>query len=139
MAGERMNVPLLSSDQEEEQSCFSDTTAADLRANAAGIEHVYYAKYTRLDGTTVQGPSLAALVKAKDARMAEEMDMRIARVREAVRAIEDPFDREIIAENAAGQARVQAAIDALRAQALSFTRAARSIQIFLSDLQGLGD
>src|SRR5690606_25431725 len=34
MAGERMNVPLLSSDQEEEQSCFSDLTADDLRANA---------------------------------------------------------------------------------------------------------
>ncbi len=34
---------------------------------------------------------------------------------------------------------LERAIDALRAEALSFTRAARSIQIFLSDLQGLGD
>lgn len=139
MAGERMNVPLLSSDQEEEQSCFSDTTSADLRANAAGIEHVYYGKYTRLDGTVVSGPSLADLVKAKDERVAQEMDTRIARAREAVHAIGTPFDREIDSGNAEGQARVQAAIDALRAEALSFTRAARSIQIFLSDLQGLGD
>ncbi|NLG77855.1 MAG: hypothetical protein GX535_16600 [Xanthomonadaceae bacterium] len=139
MAGERMNVPLLSSDQEEEQSCFSDTTSADLRANAAGIEHVYYGKYTRLDGSTVSGPSLADLVRAKDERVAEEMDARIARVREAVHTIGTPFDREIRSDNAEGRARVQAAIDTLRAEALSLTRAARSIQIFLSDLQGLGD
>jgi putative iron-regulated protein len=139
MAGERMNVPLLSSDQEEEQSCFSDTTTFDLRANAAGIEHVYYAKYTRLDGTSVSGSSLAALVKEKDQRIAEEMDARIARTREALQAVGNPFDREIHSDNKEGQARIQAAIDALRAEALSFTRAARSIQIFLSDLQGLGD
>jgi putative iron-regulated protein len=139
MAGERMNVPLLSSDQEEEQSCFSDTTSADLRANAAGIEHVYYGKYTRLDGTVVSGPSLADLVKEKDERVAQEVDARIAKVREAVGAIRTPFDREIHSDNAEGQARVQAAIDALRAEALSLTRAARTIQIFLSDLQSLGD
>jgi putative iron-regulated protein len=139
MAGERMNVPLLSSDQEEEQSCFSDTTTFDLRANAAGIEHVYYAKYTRLDGSTVSGPSLADLVKAADERMAQEMDDRIVRTRAALQALGTPFDREIHSGNKEGQARVQAAIEALRAQALSFTRAARSIQIFLSDLQGLGD
>lgn len=139
MAGERLNVPLLSSDQEEEQSCFSDTTSADLRANAAGIEHVYYGKYTRLNGTTLAGPSLADLVKAADSRVAEETDARIVRTREAVHALRTPFDREIHADNAAGNTRAQAAIDALRAQALSFTRAARSIQIFLSDVEGLGD
>src|SRR5690606_3887293 len=139
MAGERMEVPLLSSDQEEEQSCFSDTTADDLRANGAGIEHVYYAKYTRLDGTVVSGPSLADLVREKDTRIADEVDARIARTREALQAIRSPFDREIREDNAEGRARVQEAIDAVRAQSLSFTRAAKSIQIFLSDLQGLGD
>jgi putative iron-regulated protein len=139
MASERMNVPLLSSDQEEEQSCFSDTSADDLRANAAGIEHVYFARYTRRDGSTITGPSLADLVKAADPRVAEELEARIARTRETLQAINNPFDREIQADNKAGQARTQAAIDALRAQALSFGRAARSMQIFLSDLEGLGD
>ncbi len=139
MAGERMDVPLLSSDQEEEQSCFSDTTSADLRANAAGIENVYYGKYTRPNGTVVSGPSLADLVRAADGRIADEVDARLTRSREAVDAIRAPFDREIQEDNEEGRARVQAAIDALRAEALSFTRAARSIQVFLSDLQGLGD
>nr|WP_298717749.1 imelysin family protein [uncultured Steroidobacter sp.] len=139
MAGERMNVPLLSSDQEEEQSCFSDLTADELRANAAGIEHVYFGRYQRRDGTTVSGPSLADLVKAKDARAAEEIEARMARTRETVGAVKNPFDREILAENTEGRARMQAAIDSLRAQALSFSRGARSIEIFLSDLEGLGD
>ena len=139
MAGERMSVPLLSGDQEEEQSCFSDTTAEDLRANAAGIEHVYYGRYTRPDGSVVSGPSLADLVKQADPRVAEEMDIRLARTREALAAIRSPFDREIQPDNKEGQARVQAAIDALRAQSLSIGRAANSLKIFLSDLQGLGD
>jgi putative iron-regulated protein len=139
MAGERMNVPLLSGDQEEEQSCFSDTTAADLRANAAGIEHVYFGRYTRLDGTVVSGPSLADLVQAADQRMAEEMTARLTRVRETLAAIQDPFDLEIQPDNAEGRARVQAGIDALRALSLSLGRAANSLKIFLSDLEGLGD
>jgi putative iron-regulated protein len=139
MAGERLNVPLLSGDQEEEQSCFSDTTAADLRSNAAGIEHVYFARYQRLDGKVVSGPSLAQLVRAADARVADEMEQRIARTREALGAVTDPFDREIHPDNTIGRARVQAGIEALRAEALAFGNAAKSLKIFLSDLEGLGD
>ena len=67
------------------------------------------------------------------------MDIRLARTREALAAIRSPFDREIQPDNKEGQARVQAAIDALRAQSLSIGRAANSLKIFLSDLQGLGD
>lgn len=139
MAGERMNVPLLSSDQEEEQSCFSDLTADELRANAAGIEHVYYGNYTRRNGSKISGPSLAELVKAKDARAAEELEARITRTRETLAAVKNPFDREILPENTEGRAHMQAAIDALRAQALSLSRGARAIEVFLSDLEGLGD
>lgn len=139
MAGERMNVPLLSSDQEEEQSCFSDLTADELRANAEGIEHVYYGNYTRRNGSKISGPSLAELVKAKDARAAEELEARITRTRETLAAVKNPFDREILPENTEGRAHMQAAIDALRAQALSLSRGARAIEVFLSDLEGLGD
>jgi putative iron-regulated protein len=104
-----------------------------------GIENVYFAKYQRRDGTTVSGKSLADLVKAKDERAAEEIEMRIARTREALGEVKNPFDREILPENAEGRKRMQAAIDALRAEALSLSRGARSIDIFLSDLEGLGD
>lgn len=139
MAGERMNVALLSGDQEEEQSCFSDHTASELRANAAGIEHVYFGRYQRPDGSVVSGPSLAQLVRAADARVAAETEQRLARSRTALAAITDPFDREIQPDNAAGRARVQAAIDALRAESLQFFAAAKALQIFLSSLEGVGD
>lgn len=139
MAGERMNVPLLSSDQEEEQSCFSDLTADELRANAVGIENVYFGRYQRRDGSSVSGPSLADLIKAKDQRVAEEIEARLTRTHEALAEVKNPFDREILPENTEGRARIQAAIDALRAQALSFSRGARAIEIFLSELEGLGD
>lgn len=139
MAGERMNVPLLSGDQEEEQSCFSDFSADDLRANAAGIEHVYFGRYQRLDGSVVSGPNLAQLVRAADARIADETEQRIIRTREALAAMTAPFDREIQPDNAEGRARVQAGIDALRAESLQFFAAAKSMQIFLSSLEGVGD
>jgi len=139
MAGERMNVPLLSGDQEEEQSCFSDFSASDLRANAAGIEHVYFGRYQRLDGSVVSGPSLAQLVRATDARIAAETEQRMARTRAALAAIPDPFDREIQPDNAAGRARVEASIEALRAESLQFFAAAKAMQIFLSSLEGVGD
>jgi len=139
MAGERMNVPMLSGDQEEEQSCFSDTTIADLRNNAVGIENVYFARYRRLDGDSVSGPSLADLVKKADPRSAEEMAARMDRTRSALQALQDPFDREIQSDNADGRARMQAAIDALRAEAQTFTRVATALKIFLSPIESSGD
>lgn len=139
MASERLSVPLLSADQEEEQSCFSDTTVNDMRANGAGIEHVYYARYTRLDGSTITGPSLADLVKTADPRIADEMDARLTRTRESLQALRDPFDQEILPQNQEGQARVQAAIDALHSQAQSIMRVAEALEIFMSPIASDGD
>jgi putative iron-regulated protein len=139
MAGERMNVPLLSGDQEEEQSCFSDTSAEDLRNNAAGIESVYFGRYESPSGKKISGPSLAEAVRAADPRVADEIEARLARTREALEAIRSPFDREIQPDNKEGQARVQAAIDSLHAQTQSFTRVAQALQIFLSPIQSDGD
>jgi putative iron-regulated protein len=139
MAGERMNVPLLSGDQEEEQSCFSDTTSEDLRSNEAGIESVYFGRYESASGKKIEGPSLAQTVRAADARVADEIEARLTRTREALDAIKSPFDREIQPDNKDGQARVQAVIDSLHAQTQSFTRVAKAMQVFLSPIQTDGD
>jgi len=139
MAGERMNVPLLSGDQEEEQSCFSDTTSADLRSNEAGIESVYFGRYESTSGKKIEGASLAQTLRAADPRVADEIEARLTRTREALDAIKSPFDREIQPDNKEGQARVQTAIDSLHAQTQSFTRVAKALQIFLSPIQTDGD
>jgi len=139
MAGERMAVPLLSGDQEEEQSCFSDFTSKDLAANVAGIASVYRGRYQRLDGTVVSGPSLADFVAKADAMVGEEMQARLESTTAQIAAIQSPFDREIRTDNAEGHARVQAGADALRSLALSLGRAATALGIFMSPIQGSGD
>jgi putative iron-regulated protein len=139
MASERMNVPLLSGDQEEEQSCFSDTSAEDLRSNEAGIESVYFGRYESPGGKKIEGPSLAQTVRAADPRVADEIEARLTRTREALDAVRGPFDREIQPDNKEGQARVQAVIDSLHAQTQSFMRVAKALQIFLSPIETDGD
>ncbi|MEQ1581998.1 MAG: imelysin family protein [Steroidobacteraceae bacterium] len=139
MAGERLAVPLLSGDQEEEQSCFSDFTSNDLQANVAGIKAVYLGRYERLDGSVVSGPSLAEFVAKADAMVAEEMKARLESTSNQVAAIHSPFDREIRQDNTEGHARVQAGADALRSLAISLGRAATALGIFMSPIQGSGD
>ncbi len=139
MAGERMAVPLLSGDQEEEQSCFSDFTSNDLQANVAGIATVYLGRYQRPDGSVVSGPSLADFVAKADAMVAEEVKARLEGTTAQVAAIRSPFDREIREDNTEGHARVQAGADALRSLALSLGRAATALGIFMSPIQGSGD
>lgn len=139
MAGERMAVPLLSGDQEEEQSCFSDFTSNDLQANVAGIAIVYFGRYQRPDGTVVSGPSLADFVTKADAMVGEEMKARLENTAAQVAAIQSPFDREIRSDNTEGHGRVQAGADALRSLALSLGRAATALGIFMSPIQGSGD
>lgn len=116
LAGERLGVAMLSADQEDEHSCFSDTTHNDIRANAAGIANVYLGRYERLDRSVVEGPSIADLVRQVDAASDTEMRERTKRVARAAAALQRPFDREILTDNIAGRARVQEVIDALYAQ-----------------------
>jgi putative iron-regulated protein len=124
MAGERMSAALLSGDQEDEQSCFSDTTAQDLNANVAGIEHVYFGRYQRLDGTLVQGASLADLVTSIDPSRATDVNSRISRTHQVVGEIRSPFDREILTGNPEGRARIEHAVAALKAEAEAFATVA---------------
>ena len=116
LAGERLGVAMLSADQEDEHSCFSDTTHNDIMANAAGIANVYFGRYLRLDGSLVAGPSVADLVRQADVASDNEMRERTERVEQAAAALQYPFDREILTDNLAGRARVQEVIDALYAQ-----------------------
>ena len=122
LAGERMRVALLASDQEDEQSCFSDTTHLAIYHNAEGIRTLYLGTHALADGTVVQGPSLSALVArldpALDAALRSQLDETMRRASALVEAAEagEPFDRLIRPENAKGRALIQALIAALAAQ-----------------------
>jgi putative iron-regulated protein len=91
LAGERMNVAYEERDQENEHSCFSDTTTADLIANAEGILEVWTGRYA----AGPRGPGLEALVaradREKARRVTESMEASLTRLRE----IPAPFDQHL--------------------------------------------
>jgi len=130
LAGERLEVPLASQDQEDEHSCFSDNTHRDTVVNALGIQNVWLGRYKKLDGKVLQGPSLRDLVAAKDAALAEKTSKQIAQSLAATEAIQAPFDQEILGDNdAPGRKRIQKAIDSLTQQSKDLVQAATAIGI----------
>lgn len=130
LAGERMEVALNTQDQEDEHSCFSDNTHRDIVNNALGIENVWLGRLQRADGSELTGASLRDLVAAKNAPLAEQLTAQMAASVAAARAIEPPFDREIIGgKDAPGRLRVQATIDSLVQQSKDLTQAAAALGI----------
>jgi len=123
MAGERMKLGLLLHDPEEEQDCFSDNTHNSHYYDELGIANVWRGRYTRADGSVVQGVSFRDYAAAKNAAVAKRMDDRIADALAKVKLIKDTgdsgkmaYDQMIGSNNAAGNKMVQDAIDALIAQ-----------------------
>ena len=96
LAGERIFTAYDNQDQEDEHSCFSDNTHSDIIANALGIANVFTGRYTRIDGTTIAGPGLEALIRSVDRDSADELATLIDDGLESVRAIPVPFDQAII-------------------------------------------
>jgi len=130
LAGERMEVALNTQDQEDEHSCFSDNTHRDIVNNALGIENVWLGRYLRRDGSTLQGPSLRDLVAAADAALAARVTEQVAASVAAARAIQPPFDREIVGgRDAPGRLRIQKTIDSLVAQSKGLVESANALGI----------
>ncbi len=105
LSRERMGNAYQEQNQEEEHSCFSDNTHADLAANLAGIEDVYLG---RAGGKT--GPSIDALVGARAPALQPRVKASLDKTRAAIAAIPVPFDRAIF--DPAGRDKIKAALDA---------------------------
>lgn len=105
---ERMNNAYETKDQEEEHSCFSDTTNQDMTYDAVGIENVYLGRYGSLSGA-----SISDLVKAKDPALDEKVRAALTAAVTATKAIPAPFDQQILGDDSSpGRQKVKAAIDA---------------------------
>lgn len=135
LAGERMKVALEANSTEDEHDCFSDNTHNSHFYDARGIRNIYLGEYTRVDGTVLNGPSLSALVKAKDAAVDAELQAKLATTEQAMQVLVDSaergqhFDQLIAADNPEGNERVQRAISALVAQTASIETAAKVLGI----------
>jgi putative iron-regulated protein len=114
--GERLQAALETGEQEDEHSCFSDNTKRDMVQDIQGVLNVWRGQYNALGGADISGTGVRDVVRAKDAALADELDDQIEESLRLANALQDPFDREIARDNPAGQARVEALVDALRDQ-----------------------
>ena len=124
LAGERMRLGLMLHDPEEEHDCFSDNTQNSHYYDEVGMIAIYNGRYVRVDGSVVEGPSLADLINAKSPAAADKIAAAMAQAHERLLAVKTTADARIMAYdqmlakgNETGNALVQSAVDALVAQA----------------------
>jgi putative iron-regulated protein len=130
LAGERMYVAYEQRSQEDEHSCFSDNTTADLLANARGIDNVLTGSYPG----GVEGPGLMVLFEAADADAAAALRAAVDTSLADLEAIPAPFDQHLVdgvPDTDPGRASVLTAIEALEAQADALVAAAEPAGITL--------
>lgn len=132
LSGERMSVALGKGDQEDEHSCFSDNTHNDIRYNAQGIANVWFGTYTKMDGTELKFAGLESAVRAANATIANEVTADLNSTKSEIEKIRPPFDYEISVSNFEGNLRVNAAIQALRKEAITIVKAAETLHIKLN-------
>ena len=114
MSGERLAVALETRDQEEEHSCFSDTTDRDFKANIRGITLV------------VRHSGAIEVVRARDAARAQSLAAALDAAITAVEAMPAPFDRAMrAADDDPARGRLVVAMEALEVLGDELDAAAR--------------
>jgi putative iron-regulated protein len=142
LAGERMKLGLMLHDPEEEHDCFSDNTHISHYYDALGIRNIYLGEYRRIDGKKIAGPSLSALVAAKtpdvDRDLRRSLDATLAAMGVIVKTAEagEAYDQMIGSGNKEGNAKVQAAIDALTAQTRGIEKAVAALGLSAVKFEG---
>ncbi|WP_334194986.1 imelysin family protein [Pararhodobacter sp.] len=142
LAGERIRLGLLLNDPEEEHDCFSDNTPWSHFYDGVGIRNVYVGEYTRLDGSVLSGPGLAALVEAADPALDSALqgglDASVAALQAMVDTAEGgmAYDMMLAPGNAEGEAVIMAAVDALVAQTRDIERAITALGLEGVSLEG---
>ena len=141
-AGERMKLGLMLNDPEEEHDCFSDNTHNSHFYDGLGIRNVYLGSYTRVDGSTVSGPSLSDLVAAADpavdTRLRAELDASVAALQAIKTAAEGGFayDQMLAPGSAEGEALIMGAVNALVTQTASIDRAVTALGLSQISFEG---
>jgi putative iron-regulated protein len=130
LAGERLQVAWDTRDQENEHSCFSDTTHQDNVMDATAIQNVWRGVYVRTDGTRIGGPGLRDLCIAvqpdMEAKLTALIDGNVAKAA----AIPQPFDQAIQGEDdQPGRKAVLALITSLEDTGSELRKFARALNI----------
>jgi len=129
LSGERMSVALNEKDQEDEHSCFSDNTLADLRNNATSIQNVLTGHYG-----DIQGPGVADLVEKKDPALAKALRDDIQSAIDDIDAVPPlPFDQAILEDDEDPQRKhLIEAVNALKSFTANLKKAADTLGVSLN-------
>lgn len=140
LAGERMNIALTTDSQEDEHSCFSDNTHRDIFLNAKGVQTMYTASYTRIDGEVVEGASIHDLLVvegeaelANQLRAALEQTMASAAVIDTKAKTGTPFD--VLIQEGVDQPNIVAMIQNLVTQTDVIEQAISALGVTTNDLR----
>ena len=142
LAGERMKLGLILHDPEEEHDCFADNTHFSHYYDAKGIQNVFQGSYERVDGSSVSGPGIAALLESASQQVAEELSSKLSSTMTAMQALVDSansgeaYDQMIGEGNDTGNAAVQAAIDALVDQTVTIEKAVAALGLSAIEFEG---
>lgn len=125
LAGDRTSVPYDSGDQEDEHSCFSDNTNADVVNDLRGIQMVYRGRSAGVSGASLQG-----LVGKVDPELAAKLGEQISATLARAKAFPVTFERMIAAPAGSKQhEELGAVINGIEAQGSSFAAAAKALGV----------
>jgi putative iron-regulated protein len=115
LASERLATALRSRSQEDEHSCFSDTTRNDLVANMEGIESVLFGTFTSASGKVVIAEAgFYDLIASADSKTADAVKAQFYAAKTLISAIPIPFDQAIVApEGSPKRQAIETAVAAL--------------------------
>ncbi len=135
VATERMRVAMITNDQEEEQSCFSDTTHRSNYHNILAIRSLYVGNQRARPVTdSASSVSLSALVRKYDPALDKEILLRMDKsIAQAKRILDigeqgQHFDQLILPENEEGRDMIRELIQRLKLQTESLEKAATVTQ-----------
>jgi putative iron-regulated protein len=124
---ERLAVGLDSGDQEDEHSCFSDTTHQDFVYDLKGIANVWTGGFPG-----APGPGMRDLTTRVAAGIATEIDALLEDATEKVAALGDPWDRVLASpEGSAERAAAEEAVTALQALGDGLKRAGSALGVLV--------
>ena len=130
LAGERMFVAYSERSQEDEHSCFSDNTNADIIGNARGVRMVITGDYG-----AVVGPGVLDLFAAQNPELAQRLELELAASVDATRRIPAPFDQHLTdaaPDSGFGRGQVLRAIQALERQADTIVEGAQAFGLTIN-------
>lgn len=135
LATERLSVALDSGDQEDEHSCFSDTTHQDHLYDLRGVRNAWYGSL----GDEPSPDGLRALVKRIDPALADATDALFAKATDAANAMESPFDQMILRTppGSPGRQHAEAAVTAFQDLGSQLVKVGRRLGILVI-VPGLG-